>query len=217
MKFIFILLSLVILSGCLNHNVQDVTQQASVSESSTPPSNSSKNPARSPASMSKEDAIHLVESKLSAESLRVSYLGYDGVDEEGSYILRQASSATTDVMEWYHVNPVTRQITCEILEDFCLEQDTDTSESTNTVKELSNDQKKALEMAKVFAKDKLQQDGYVEDTTHIEFTGEHDGKQQFQVWNPGVGGSNTIDWLEVDLALNVVSSDLYGDEVIDMK
>ncbi|MFC5472311.1 hypothetical protein ACFPPD_26865 [Cohnella suwonensis] len=40
---------------------------------------------------------------------------------------------------------------------------------------------------------------YVEDITYIELENEDNGKLIFHVFNPGTGGTDTIDWITVDL------------------
>ncbi|WP_019636559.1 hypothetical protein [Paenibacillus fonticola] len=71
--------------------------------------------------LSEEEAISLVESKLDPEQLNFSSFTIYGNDEEGNYIVTQSSKETTEVIEWYHVNPTTREITCELFENQCLE------------------------------------------------------------------------------------------------
>ncbi|MEK3837409.1 MULTISPECIES: hypothetical protein [unclassified Paenibacillus] len=159
-------------------------------------------------SISSEDAaIKLVSSKLNQEQLRISSINIVGTDDEGNYIVKQSSKATTEVMEWYHVNLVTQEISCEILGDTCL--DDNTPLVTDDLNELSLEQQQALELAKSFAADNLVQHGYVDKLTYVEFSQMENENFVFQIYNPGSGGTDTIDWLTVDLDQGSVVSKFY--------
>ncbi|MEO3944309.1 hypothetical protein [Gorillibacterium sp. CAU 1737] len=144
----------------------------------------------------------MIKSKLSDEVMQRSSLRVNGTDEQGNYVVTQSNSATTEVMEWYHVNPATNEVTCEILADLCLEKEE--SVASTEPSELTPDQSKALQLAKEYAKQNLGP-GYVEDSTFISFDHEEEGKLVFQVYNLGAGGTQTLDWLTVDLDSNKVT------------
>ncbi|MNO65134.1 hypothetical protein D3C76_558770 [compost metagenome] len=156
-----------------------------------------------PAMLSEEEALQLVESKLSKEALRVSSLNLYETDEDGNYIVTQSSKATTSVMEWYHVNPFTQEIVCELLGGNCLEDD-DLNE--NGVVELTAEQEEGLALATTYASTYLSENGYVEDLTLVEFDHEDNDNLVYHVYNPGSGGTDTIDWLTVDINEGTVVS-----------
>ncbi len=198
MKILFLIPLLIYLIGYkdaqLSLILQNFISHSSINETDSLRSSSS----TLITSLSEDDALELIESKLSEESLRVSYLSLDGKDEEGNYIIRQASVATTRVMEWYHVNPNTKEITCEIIDEVCLvEPEEDISMSVD----LSPEQENALQLAKELARTNI---GplYVEGITYIVLTQEENGKYIFRVYNPGTGGIDTLDWITVDLESN---------------
>ncbi|MDB5052820.1 MAG: hypothetical protein JWM44_870 [Bacilli bacterium] len=217
-QMILIIIIVLALSGCSNNNIKvetiitlnptiepsgtsGITPTSTVNPTITPTSTSSNKGVN----LSESDALSLIKSKLDEESLRVSSLGIGGIDDNGNYIIRQSSKATTVVMEWYHVNPVSKEITCEILKDMCLITVTNSSLPTQTP-DINSDHLKALELAKAFAKEKLSKFHYVEGITYIEFANEDNGKIVFHVYNPGSGMTDTIDWLTVDLEKNTVTA-----------
>ncbi|WP_127584215.1 hypothetical protein [Paenibacillus koleovorans] len=69
------------------------------------------------------------------------------------------------------------------------------------------DQKKAMELAKAYTKQEFGMLGYLDGITFVNFSSETTtGKVMFQVFNPGAGGTATIDWLTVDLQTGTVTA-----------
>lgn len=162
-------------------------------------------------SLTEDEVIDLVKSKLSKNALRVSKIAVDDRDDQGNIVIRQYSLATTEVMEWYHVNPETGTITCEILERGCLERKED-EKSNPAPSKLTPEQEQGLLLAREFAKKHLTYSGYKDGLTLVELNREEDGQLQFQVYNPGLGGSDTVDWITVDLQHKTVESMFHAED-----
>lgn len=192
MKNVILALIFLVLIGCTNNERNSSSINESVNTSQVD----------SDRTLNEEEALNLVNSKLNQEELRVSSIRVVGTDENGNYIVSQSSKATTVVIEWYHVNPITEEISCEILGGNCLDDNTPVIPE----EELSIEQEKALVLAKSFAKDHLVQYGYNDDLTYVEFSHMDNENLVFQVYNPGSGGTYTIDWLTVNLDQGTVIS-----------
>lgn len=153
-----------------------------------------------------EVAKALIELKLDSESLRTSAVSTIGKDEDGSYIVRQSSKATTVVMEWYHVDLRNLKVTCELQKDYCLRPIS--TDKDQKPRELTQKQLDAIEIAKKYANEHYAGLGYLDDITYVAYVQEEsDGRVTIRVFNPGTGGmTETIDWLTVDVEKNQVES-----------
>lgn len=194
---LMLILAIALVTGCK----QDDSSAEPLSQGPTPA-------AENENKRSMDEAMELIKSKLSEESVRVTTIREDGVDQEGNYIIRQSSKATTEVLERYHVNPVTGEVRCEKFKDACLKNEDPTSPAAPGTpgKSLTDRQRSAQELAKQFAKTYLSPLGYADGLTYVELSKEEESKMTFQVWNPGAMGSSTIDWLTVDLDLGKVEA-----------
>ncbi|MEK3747857.1 hypothetical protein NYE25_06405 [Paenibacillus sp. FSL E2-8871] len=179
-----------------NPGTIDGSETVNQDSSDVNPSNSNST-LESHSNLSEDEALKLVNTKLNQEQIRISSIKIVGTDDKGNYIVKQSSKATTEVMEWYHVNLVTQEISCEILGGTCLDHNTPLV--TDDKNELSLEQQQALELAKSFATNNLVQYGYVDKLTYVEFSHMANENFVFQIYNPGSGGTDTIDWLTVDL------------------
>ncbi|SDF38733.1 hypothetical protein SAMN04488542_11013 [Fontibacillus panacisegetis] len=202
MKAIIIIISYLAVVGCsVSSSITDFPSKLPTKYELQPESEVSTQ--NEPAMLSEEEALQLVESKLGKEALKISSLNLYETDEDGNYIVTQSSKATTSVMEWYHVNPFTQEIVCELLGGNCLEGD-DLPE--NEIVELTTEQEQGLALAKTYASTYLSKNGYVEDLTLVEFDHEDNENLVYHVYNPGSGGTDTIDWLTVDINEGTVVS-----------
>jgi hypothetical protein len=147
------------------------------------------------------EALELIESKLDQEQLRISYLGLDGTDDNGNYIIRQASSATTEVMEWYHVNPITQKITCEILVYNCFQDEPEINTEPLNLQQLD-----AIEIAKQYALNNYSQEiGYVDGITYVTYSHlTEEGNVVIWIYNPGLGMPDSVDFLTIDVKIRQV-------------
>ncbi|MNW44002.1 hypothetical protein D3C74_212160 [compost metagenome] len=204
MKAIIMILSFLTVVGCsVSSSITDFPSKLPTKYELQPESEVSTQ--NEPPMLSEEKALELVESKLSKEALRVSSLNLYETDEDGNYIVTQSSKATTSVMEWYHVNPFTQEIVCELLGGNCLEGD-DLPENENGIVELTAEQEQGLALAKTYASTYLSENGYVEDLTLVEFDHEDNENLVYHVYNHGSGGTDTIDWLTIDINEGTVVS-----------
>lgn len=214
---VWFLLLATVLTACDKNEVQHISNrnQSTNIQYNTPPQEKEINQPNnedgipSQTLITEEEALKLIESKLGQEALRISYLGLAGTDEMGNYIIRQASSATTEVMEWYHVNPKTQEITCEILEDYCLQN---SEEDVAITEPLTDTQLEAIQIAREYAKENyLEGSGYVDGITYVVYSHEDEnGNIVIWIFNPGSGRTNTIDWLTVDVTSKQVISSQMG-------
>ncbi|WNR44072.1 hypothetical protein [Paenibacillus roseipurpureus] len=218
MKRILFILLFTIVTGCSVKHEATISPAESLSPASTKAETATLKPSEAPEitmekkaeniKMTMDDAVALIKSKLDPEVLRISNIREDGIDHEGKYLIRQSSQATTVVIEWYHVDPVSQAISCEILKDSCFVKHS-AQPIPEVNKQLNKKQKSALDMAKNFAKVNHTKLGYVPDITYIELRSETKNTYTFQIYNMGSGKTDTIDWLTVNVENNTVTSMFY--------
>lgn len=151
-----------------------------------------------------EDAVKLLKSKLGKNILKKTYLTNVYLNEKGEYVITQSSSADTAVLEWYHINAITKRITGEINGEIDFEElrKNEEEEPKYTTKQL-----KAKKLAEDFAEVHLKEQYYVKGITYVYIINEDENTIEFQVANPGAGMLNTIDRLTVDLKTKKVTSE----------
>ncbi|SET96356.1 hypothetical protein [Paenibacillus sp. NFR01] len=211
-RFIAIAGCMILLAGCSKTPANRSAQEAAFSHhppaataTAETPQVSSEAAAPQPTAvreLSREEAVEWIKSKLSDASLKESSVRYQDTDPDGNYIIAQSSSATTEIMEWYHVNPKTQEVTCEISPDECL---AGSAVSEDTPALLNPEQQEAQDLARAFAEKNLGP-RYVDGVTAVELDHEDNGNPVFHVYNPGSGHTETLDWLTVNLADGTVEA-----------
>ena len=151
-----------------------------------------------------EDAVKLLKSKLGKNILKKTYISNAYLNEKGEYVVTQSSPADTAVLEWYHINAITKRITGEINGEIDFEElrKNNEEEPKYTTKQL-----KAKKLAEDFAEVHLKEHYYVKGITYVYIINEDENTIEFQVANPGAGMLNTIDRLTVDLKTKKVTSE----------
>ena len=151
-----------------------------------------------------EDAVKLLKSKLGKNILKKTSISNVYLNENGEYVVTQSSPADTAVLEWYHINAITKRITGEINGEIDFEElrKNEEEEPKYTTKQL-----KAKKLAEDFAEVHLKEQYYVKGITYVYIINEDENTIEFQVANPGAGMLNTIDRLTVDLKTKKVTSE----------
>ncbi|WP_379135798.1 hypothetical protein [Paenibacillus sp. sgz500958] len=226
MKLFIALLLFISLAGCSSIQSGDSPQASDISQTSATPqtsaslqtSASTQNSTATPqvtnnpqeTLMTEDEAVELIKSKLTNEDLRVSSVRSRGLDKNGNYTITQSFSATTEVMEWFHVNPRTREITCDFMSGMCFANQVESTRAP-----LTPEQEQAQALARDYAKRHFADLEYVDGITFVSLSHEDQGKLVFQVYNVGSGRSKTIDWLTVDLTARTVTPMLIKETQID--
>ena len=151
-----------------------------------------------------EDAVKLLKSKLGKNILKKTYISNAYLNENGEYVVTQSSPADTAVLEWYHINAITKRITGEINGEIDFEE---LRKNEEEEPKYTEKQMKAKKLAEDFAEVHLKEQYYVKGITYVYIINEDENTIEFQVANPSAGMLNTIDRLTVDLKTKKVTSE----------